>query len=427
MTPWWLAAAVVTAILLVAGSVYFAGVLRLRAALRRFAAGGSGVPLMPDLPRGLRSSGRDLKALAERLEELGREAHADRFGFDAIFGSISEGVFIVDRNMRIRLANPGVRSMFGLAVEPTGRTVLEAFRSHQIHRIVEGCLLSGAPVAGEAVPEPGRAFEISVTPAPLEDGQPGAVVVIHDITRIKKLENVRREFVANVSHELRTPLTIINGYLETLREAGFEDRAMAENALGVMSKHADRLKRLADDLLTISQAESRAVPLDVERVDLRQLLRHVVDLYIAPVHARGAAVEITADEGDLSVEADPAKLEHLFGNLLDNALTHGNHPGLKVDFSICRAGPGIDVRVTDNGPGIPFADQEHIFERFYRVHKHRSRATGGTGLGLSIVKNLVEAHGGSVSVRSDPGRGATFHVVLPARQLPPPADAPGGE
>ncbi len=423
MTAWWLAAAAVLAVLLIAGCVQLAGLRRLRSALRRMAGGDVTAPLMLDLPRGLRGTGRDLKAVAERLAELGREANAERSGFDAIFGGISEGVFIVDGNRRIRLANRGVQSMFGLAAPPSGRTVLEAFRSHEIHRIVGEALSLGRPLLGEAAPEPGRALEISVTPAPLEDGQNGAVVVLHDISKIKNLENVRREFVANVSHELRTPLTIINGYLETLREGGMEDPALADNALEVMSKHTDRLKRLADDLLTISQAESRAVPLDVELVDLPALLRHVIDQYSKPIDAQAASVSIAAGAGDLSVEADPMKLEHVFANLLDNALTHGNRAGLKVDFSIARLGADIEVLVSDNGPGIPYADQEHIFERFYRVHKDRSRATGGTGLGLSIVKKVVEAHGGSVSVRSDPGGGSTFRVVLPVRH--PARPAPG--
>jgi two-component system phosphate regulon sensor histidine kinase PhoR len=223
---------------------------------------------------------------------------------------------------------------------------------------------------------------------------------------------------------LRTPLTIISGYLETLADGGLDDRPMAENALGVMFKHADRLGRLVDDLLTISRAESRSVPLEVQRIDLHDLLRRVVEQFDEPIRSQAATVRITAADGDLTLEADAVRLEQVFLNLLENALKYGNRPGLTIDLYVERGGPNIHVQVTDNGPGIPREDQEHVFERFYRVHKDRSRETGGTGLGLSIVKNVVQAHGGNVSVRSAPGEGSTFVVVLPLLQSAPLAPAP---
>jgi two-component system phosphate regulon sensor histidine kinase PhoR len=191
-----------------------------------------------------------------------------------------------------------------------------------------------------------------------------------------------------------------------------------------MFKHGDRLGRLVDDLLTISRAESRDVPLETQRLDLRDLLRRVVEQFDEPIRRQGAVVRITTAEGDLSLEADAGRLEQVFLNLLENALKYGNRPGLVVGLYVERAGPNIHVQVTDNGPGIPHEDQEHIFERFYRVHKDRSRETGGTGLGLSIVKNVVQAHGGSVALRSLPGEGSTFTVALPVRQAKPVAPPP---
>ena len=363
------------------------------------------------------------RALARRRRE--------HFEAGEILASIPEGVFIVDTAMRIRLSNPGLAAMFPMESSPIGRSVVEAFGNADVHRLVQEGLVGGKAHRGEIAVEQGptlRTYDLSISPLELSPGHRGAVVVVHNITRIKNLEQVRREFVANVSHELRTPLTIINGYIETLIDGGLDDRAMAETALGVMFKHADRLKRLVDDLLTISRAESRAFRLETERLDLRDLLRRIVEQFDGPIRAQGASVRITAGSEDLTLEADALRLEQVFLNLLENALKYGNRPGLCVEFYAERSGPSLHVQITDNGPGIPHDDQEHIFERFYRVHKDRSRESGGTGLGLSIVKNVVQAHGGTVSVRSIPGEGSTFHVTLPVHQpvevAPPPLRRP---
>ena len=420
MSYYWITAIAVTAaILLVALRRYIAGILRLRLGRRRAARDNLDMPLMLELPRGLRGAERDLKTIASRVRDLDRAAASERFGLNAILGSIAEGVFIVDPKLKIRLGNTGLEKIFGLAGSPSGKSVMETFRNLDIQKLVEEALREGRPRRGEIAIEQERnlrTFEFSVSPLLLDGGETGAVVVVHNITKIKSLERVRREFVANVSHELRTPLTIINGYLETLLEGGLEDRVMAENALGVMFRHSERLKHLTDDLLVISQAESRSVPLDLQPVELRELIRRVVAQLDEPIRAQGAEVRITTADEDLVIEADAVKLEQVFVNLLDNALKYGNRPGLTVEFYAERLGPKIHLQVSDNGPGIPYEDQEHIFERFYRVHKDRARHTGGTGLGLSIVKNVVELHGGEVSLQSIPGTGSTFHVVLPAAQ-----------
>ena len=367
-----------------------------------------------------------LRALRRRPRAVDSDGR-EHFEVGEILASIPEGVFIVDTAMRIRLSNPGLAATFHMKSSPVGLSVVEAFGNADVHRLVQEGLAGGKPHRGEIAVEQGRTlrtFELSISPLELSPGHAGAVVVVHNITRIKSLEEVRREFVASVSHELRTPLTIINGYLETLIDGGLDDRPMAENALGVMFKHADRLKRLVDDLLTISRAESRSFRLETERLDLRELLRRVVEQFDGPIRAQGASVRITAGSEGLTLEADALRLEQVFINLLENALKYGNRPGLRIELYAERAGPSVHVQITDNGPGIPHEDQEHIFERFYRVHKDRSRESGGTGLGLSIVKNVVQAHGGTVSVRSIPGEGSTFQVTLPVRQPVPVAPPP---
>ncbi|MFZ4484718.1 MAG: sensor histidine kinase, partial [Chthoniobacterales bacterium] len=299
------------------------------------------------------------------------------------------------------------------------------------------------PQLGEVVLQSGpsqRVFELSASPLQLEDGGPGVVVVVHNISKIKNLERVRREFVANVSHELRTPLTIINGYLETLIDDGLDDRVMSTKALQVMFKHGERLKHLVDDLLTISQLESRSLSLDLHQINVLEFFHRVIDQFDETIRAQGAQVRLSVGDPNVLLEADPLKLEQVFFNLLENALKHGQRRDLTVTLHAEQAGPNIHLQVSDNGPGIPYEDQEHIFERFYRVHKHRSRETGGTGLGLSIVKNVMEAHGGTVSLESVPGAGCTFRLVLPAsrdagldsprpdpEQNPQPAATPGVE
>jgi two-component system phosphate regulon sensor histidine kinase PhoR len=431
LTFWLLAAALlVLAVALLAAWRYLAAVARLRGRIGRLARD----PVNEAVPRpppkrfgGLRAAAHDLESLATRVKSLEAVASEGKLGLTAILDSIPEGVFIVDSNLRLRLANPALSAMFRLPSSPVGRPVVEAFGNADLHRLVQEGVHGGKPHRGEIVIEheaSPRVFELSISPLDLEPGRRGAVVVVHNITRIRNLEQVRREFVANVSHELRTPLTIINGYLETLLDGGLDDRGMTEGALQVMSKHADRLCSLVDDLLVISRAESRQATLQTEWLDLRELLRRIIEQLDKPIQAQGAEVRVTAAGGDFQLEADSTRLEQVFLNLLENALRHGNRPDLSVEFYLERIGPNIHLQITDNGPGIPYEDQEHIFERFYRVHKHRSRDTGGTGLGLSIVKNVVLAHSGKVSVSSIPGNGSTFHVVLPVRQPSPVAPPP---
>ncbi len=434
MTFWILAAVLV--VIGLAARRYVAGIIRLREGLLHVARGQLNIPLLLDLPRGLRAAERDLKSIAARLRELERAASHDRSGLDAILGSIFEGVFIVDRNLRIQRANPSVQTTFALPASPAGCTVLEAFRSLEIHELVRRGLAAAGPQLGEIVLQTGpaqRVFELSVSPLVLEDGGRGAVVVVHNISKIKNLERVRREFVANVSHELRTPLTIINGYLETLIDDGLEDRAMAAGALQVMFKHGDRLKHLIDDLLTVSHLESRSASLDLQQINVREFFQRAVEHFDETIRAQGVQVRLSSDDEDLTIEADAPKLEQALFNLLENALKHGHRRDLTVVLHAEQAGPDIHLQISDNGPGIPYEDQEHIFERFYRVHKHRSRETGGSGLGLSIVKNVIEAHGGTVSLQSVPGAGCTFLLALPASprtdqpEMPQPTAAPGVE
>lgn len=373
-----------------------------------------------------------VRKISELLQQLDQQITDEGFSLRAILSSMVEGVLITDRAQRIRLVNEPLHLMFDLKQSPVGRTVIEVFRNHQLQQAIEQALTDGKP----------RRIEISLQSSgpggyatkhlevyagglnPKSRNRPlGAVVVFHDISAVKSLEAVRREFVANVSHEFRTPLAIINGYTETLLDGALDDRPMAEKSLRVMQKNGQRLNLLIEDLLTISRMEHRSPRIDFQATHLPEILQRVIEHLEPAMAGRHARVEQDWSPDATRLSADPRRIEQVFANLLENALRHGAADGVIVRVSARRIGNDIEIVFSDNGPGIPASDQPHIFERFYRVHKDRSRMAGGTGLGLSIVKHIVLAHGGTVGIESTPGSGAAFKIRLPVIQ--PAETAPG--
>ena len=401
-----------------------------RKALKALAAGNFSPLVLSDRPGLFKDSTAHIREIAERLKLLDRQITDEEFNLRAILSSMVEGVLIVDRSQRIRLANEAITGLFDLAHSPINRTVIEVFRKHELQHALEAALLKGTPQKLELVLEPAsggsghgtKHFDVHVAGLKHKPHflPVAALIVFHDVTTIRSLEAVRREFVANVSHEFRTPLAIISGYLETLLEGALDDREMAERSLEVMHKNTRRLSLLIDDLLSISRLEDRAKLLDFRPNDLRTILARVIDHLEPNIKASQAKIDIDWEPDVQEAEVDGARIEEVFSNLLGNALRHGGSDNLHIRISATRRESEINVSFSDNGPGIPADDQPHIFERFYRVHKDRSRDAGGTGLGLSIVKNVIQAHGGRVRVESTPGRGAAFHVCLPVRQTTPP-------
>ena len=375
-------------------------------------------------PRMVREIHADLKEIARREGEIARQFADEDFSLRAILASMVEGVLIADGNLQIRLVNERLQQMFSLPKSPMDRTVMEVFRNHLVHQVIRQSLNTGEPQSAELQAEirDGDQFQLkhfqitSVRLRPRElESMNRALVIFHDVSQIRSLEAVRKEFVANVSHELRTPLSIITGYLETLID-GDGDQETNLRFLRTMHKHAERLNLLIEDLLSLSQFESRKISLRFEPIDLSESIHRVLEQLDSRVRESGAGVTVTIPKHLPLIEADAFRIEQALYNLLDNALKHSAKSGARVSVDACSDATAVVVRICDDGVGIPLSDQPHIFERFYRVHKDRSRDAGGTGLGLSIVKHTVQAHGGSVAVQSSPGAGATFVMSLPVRQ-----------
>ncbi len=367
---------------------------------------------------------RDLKEIARRQKENAQQIADEDFSLRAILASMVEGVLIADSNLQIRLVNERLQQMFSLPKSPVGRTVMEVFRNHLVHQVIRQSLQTGLPQSAELQAEirDGDQFQLKhfqITSVSLRPRDPEsltrALVIFHDVSQIRSLEAVRKEFVANVSHELRTPLSVITGYLETLIDGG-DDKETNLRFLRTMHKHAQRLNLLIEDLLELSQLESRKVSLHFEPVDVSESIHRVLEQLDSRIRESRVAVTTTIPEHLPRIEADPFRIEQALYNLLDNALRHSGKSGTRVNVHVQGDATAVTVRVGDDGVGIPLSDQPHIFERFYRVHKDRSRDAGGTGLGLSIVKHTVQAHGGSIAVQSSPGAGATFVMILPVSQ-----------
>lgn len=339
---------------------------------------------------------------------------------EATLGSLQEAVLIVDAGNHILLANRALQAIFPAATDIIGRRLELVLHSRPFLDYVE------AVRAGRAQPQTAFEFakgndsvwaEVTGALIPPLDGQKEqwALFVLHDITHQRKLEGVRKDFVANVSHELRTPLSVIKGYIETLvdshRDMPVEDR---ERFLRTVQRHAERLNSLLEDLLTLSRLESINPGLAREAVALTALVAGIMDDYRSRPAGLDRRLSFSAAPNVGEQLLDPLKITQVLENLLDNALKY-TPKGAAIDVTINLREKEPVICVRDNGAGIPAEDLPHIFERFYRVDKGRSREKGGTGLGLSIVKHIVQLHGGRVWVESELGQGTAFYFSLPQR------------
>jgi two-component system, OmpR family, phosphate regulon sensor histidine kinase PhoR len=349
--------------------------------------------------------------LRERVAELGVE----KARLEAILCNMDDGVLLVDGKKRIMLVNPAAESMFGIAgAEAVGKDHLEVTHHFHLDELLGKVLATSQPQVLEIKrAKPGeQILEARMAPAGGAGEPQGVLLVIRDVTRSRKLEQMRTEFVSNVTHELRTPLTAIRGFAETLLEGALDDPDAAHHFVEIIKRESDHLGHLIEDLLDLSRIESGKLKVRKEPVDLATLAAETVGRLAEKAQGLGVQLNLAFPEGLPVISGDPARLAQVLINLVDNGLKY-TPAGGSVTVSAEEAGPFLKVTVRDTGVGIPKADLPRIFERFYRVDKARSRATGGTGLGLSIVKHIVDAHGGSISCVSDVGQGAVFTFTLP--------------
>ena len=347
-----------------------------------------------------------------RQEQQLSEAAAEQ---QALFNSMSEGVVVLDFAGRIRIANNAASDLFKVDGALSGKTVLEAFRVKELDEVVDRLHAERQVLNVEFILPgvPQRIVELNASAVLGQTGRHlGAILVFRDLTRLKALENTRREFVGNVSHELRTPLSLIKGYVETLIDGAKDDPEVAMNFLQTIDKNTDRLTYLIEDLLTISQLESGQIILNRQPTNLRQVINDVLADLKPKAEERNVQLRNTVAE-DISANADAGRLGQVLFNLVDNAIKYGRKDG-HINVAVTSTPDEIVVCVQDDGPGIPPEARERVFERFFRLDKARSREQGGTGLGLSIVKHIIQSHGGRVWLESEMGTGSKFYFSLPA-------------
>jgi two-component system phosphate regulon sensor histidine kinase PhoR len=328
-----------------------------------------------------------------------------------------EGVLAVDREERLISINQAAASLLGIrSTEASGRSIQEVVRNVELQQFIAKTLSETGRVEGEiTLRENGERF-LQAHGTILRDGsgrEIGALVVLNDITRLRRLEGVRREFVANVSHELRTPITSIKGFVETLLDGAMWRPPDAERFLGIVAKQADRLNAIVTDLLTLSRVEQDTEKLSIplEEHSIREVLKEAVQVCELKGVAKDVTIALTCDE-KISARINPPLLEQAVVNLVDNAVKYSDS-GKTVRVEGTESGSEVIISVIDEGCGIAKEHLPRLFERFYRVDRARSRELGGTGLGLAIVKHIAKAHGGHVAVESALGKGSTFTIHLP--------------
>lgn len=332
----------------------------------------------------------------------------------AILESMAEGVIVIDTDKKIVLINTVLADVLQLNKDQAvGRYFWEIFRDPEINEMIEKGLRERASLNREhSILLSDSIFEIQVSPVFGGRNFMGVVAVFHDVTRLKKLERMRSEFVANVSHELKTPLTSIMGFIETLKEGAMDDAQNRMHFLGIIEEHSRKLHDLIEDLLLLSKEESSGELIKKEKVELERVVERIFKLYGKAVKSKKINTRFEFSQTPFFVSADPPSLEQVLSNLVDNAIKY-NKEGGEISVRASYEGRAAKIEISDTGIGIPEADIPRIFERFYRVDKSRSRESGGTGLGLSIAKHIVEKHGGFIQAKSAPPRGTTFTITLP--------------
>jgi two-component system, OmpR family, phosphate regulon sensor histidine kinase PhoR len=408
-------------------------VVQMQAIARQMSEGDFTVRAPIRSPDEIGALGRALNGLATRLREKIHDLGHEQAKATAILDGMIEGVIAVDGRDVILLLNARARSMFGLdAPRGEGKPFLEVVRNTELREVFREARAAGEGSVSNRevrlVSPVNRRVEVNAVPLRLGGNEVGVVMVLHDVTELRRLEQVRTEFVANVSHELRTPLTAIQGYLETLLTGALEEQENARRFLEIVFRHTERLGRLLNDLTDLSNIELGRVSLKLGPTRLEEAVDAVLAIMAAKAKSGHVALKSQLPRDLPPVLADRDRLVQILINLVDNAVKYtaeGGHVTVRVQEP---AEGHVEIDVVDTGIGIPPADLPRITERFYRVDKARSRELGGTGLGLAIVKHLVFAHNGLLRIESEPGRGTTVRVWLgcaDASEVKPALEGPG--
>lgn len=336
------------------------------------------------------------------LENLSKKLALKKKELNSIVSSISEGIIILNKDGRVSFYNESFEKIFNFK-NPQDRFYWEVIRNPEINYLIEKVKKENIDFKKE-IEHKGSSFLVRVFSLP--EGEE-MIVSFWDLSEIKRLEKIKRDFIGNVSHELRTPLTAIKGYVETLEEEAEEDK---KQYIEIIKKHTDRLMNIVQDLLALSELEEKGERLEKEEVDLKKLIENVLRIFKQKAEEKGLALNFFSQEVPL-IKADILKLEQVFINLIDNAIKYTDEG--EISIFLKKENNYIKIEVKDTGIGIPKEHLDRIFERFYVVDKSRSKRLGGTGLGLSIVKHIVLLHKGKIDVESQLGQGSKFTVTLP--------------
>ena len=361
----------------------------------------------------------NINEMVAALREKIRSANEEKWKLRAAFAGMADGVMVLDGQGRIESLNRGMTEMIGLDyADIVKKTPIEVMRNIELQDALNRFRRGEEPALREialGTIHP-RILDVTISTVKSPPGQePKTMLVFHDVTRLKKLERMRVDFVANVTHEIKTPLTAISGFVETLEGGAIRDPALANRFLQTIRENVLRLNRLVDDLLTLSSIELGESALHSESVALGEILDKAQALILAKAAVKGVVLKTDLPPDLPAILADRDRAVQVLLNILDNAVKFSPEGG-KIDVKAAEENEFVAVRVTDQGPGIPAGEIPRLGERFYRVDKTRSRELGGTGLGLSIVKHLMQAHGGAMEIESAPGRGATVILRFPAFQ-----------
>ena len=359
----------------------------------------------------------DLEAISAAVDALHAAFQSDRAALNAenarlatVLAQLTDGVLIADAEGRVQLANPAAGSLFGIG-SPTGQTVAQVVRNHQLIEAWKRCQKT-RQVEVETVELPSRKLMLQLTVIP-DEHEGGSLLLAQDMTQVRKLEMVRRDFISNVSHELRTPLASLKALTETLQSGALLDLEAGPRFLERIHTEVDALTQMTQELLDLSRIESGQVQLNYESLSPRKLIHSAAERMKAQIERARLKLDVECEDSLPNIMADRNRLEQVLVNLIHNAVKF-NKPGGSIRLGVETTPGGVRCAVRDTGSGIPAESLTRIFERFYRVDS--SRTGSGTGLGLSISKHIIEAHGGKIWAESDEGRGSSFFFEIPANK-----------